>query len=185
MYLIKENMRIGIDTDTRIGIGKVRSDCLYVFSVCLHRHWTDEIRGESQIWRSRKHRRRGLTWSQKLLSSPIDFFSMRLEVTKRHKSPTPIDNLWVYFNDVRTFLGELHLLHPRASLENNIYTKWGFEIINVLLALKGNWQFKKWIECQGKVGLVDKGFMLYDTQKVSSIMMYRDMWNPCLAHTHA
>ena len=41
----------------------------------LHRQWTEEIRGEGQIRRSRKHRRRGLTRSQKLLSSPIDFFS--------------------------------------------------------------------------------------------------------------
>jgi hypothetical protein len=35
----------------------------------------EEIWEEGQIRRSRKHRRRGLTKSQKLLSSPIDFFS--------------------------------------------------------------------------------------------------------------
>jgi hypothetical protein len=43
--------------------------------VDLDQQWMEEILGEGQIRRSRKHRRRGLTRSQKLLSSPIDFFS--------------------------------------------------------------------------------------------------------------
>jgi hypothetical protein len=43
----------------------------------LHMQWTEEIRGEGQIRRSRKHRRRSLTKRQKLFSSPIDFFSIR------------------------------------------------------------------------------------------------------------
>jgi hypothetical protein len=43
--------------------------------VDLDQQWMEEIWGEGQIRRSRKHRRRGLTKSQKLLLSPIDFFS--------------------------------------------------------------------------------------------------------------
>jgi hypothetical protein len=66
------HMRIGTDTHTRNEKEK-REGEEWVSS--LHRQWTEEIRGEGQIRRSRKHRRRGLTRSQKLLSSPIDFFS--------------------------------------------------------------------------------------------------------------
>ena len=76
--------------------------------LCLHRQWMEEIRGEGQIRRSRKHRWRGLTRSQKLLSSPIDFFSTMHD--NKHCTlhiPTTLVQIQGLGNDIRIWRPKL------------------------------------------------------------------------------